>query len=691
MISRREFLRNIALLGGGLVLPSGVELVRAAVVTPAHPKTVRATVHGRVSRQTGDDPHPQAPLPGGTLDPLTVPKYVTPLVIPPAMPVSDTRIGANGELIDYYEIGVRQFEQNILPDSVNLPTTVWSYGSETSAGTYNYPAYTIEAQHKRPVRVKWVNKLVDSNNNYLPHLLTVDPTLHWANPYGPRDTRPTFSALNPPAPYTGPVPMVVHVHGGHTSDESDGYAEAWYLPAASNTPAEVAFTTGTMHDEFRMKAEQKYGETWTPGSAIFQYENDQRANTNWYHDHTLGMTRLNVYAGPAGFYLIRGGPDDLPDGILPDDQYEIPIVIQDRSFNSNGSLYYPDNRLFFDGFPGPYIPESDISPYWNPEFFGNFMVVNGKTWPVLEVEPRRYRLRFLNGCNSRFLILKLVDVDPGVGTWPLTSALNFNQIGAEGGFLDPAYGPVSLDSLLMAPAERADVILDFSNPTLAGKTLYMINEAPDEPYGGGVPGVDFPFADAQTTAQVMAFKVTKPLSTPDTSTPVASLVLPPIRKLPATNKIRKVSLMEMDSEVLMGVGPREAVLGIMDVNQYGSPVPVHKMWMDPITEAPLQGSTEVWEIWNFTMDAHPIHIHEVMFEVVERENRMDAMVRPPELWERGFKDTVIVYPGETTRVKAHFDLAGLYVWHCHIVEHEDNEMMRPYRVLHRFNLPLITK
>ena len=176
-------------------------------------------------------------------------------------------------------------------------------------------------------------------------------------------------------------------------------------------------------------------QAWTPGSAVFQYENDQDAATLWYHDHTLGMTRLNVYAGPAGFYLIRGGGRDLPNGVLPGPgpafgdppgtpYYEIPIAIQDRSFNDDGSLFYPASRTFFDRFAGPFVPESDISPIWNPEFFGDAMMVNGKTWPYLETQQRRYRLRLLNGCNSRFLILRLNR--PG---------LRFFQIGGDGGFL----------------------------------------------------------------------------------------------------------------------------------------------------------------------------------------------------------------------------------------------------------------
>jgi spore coat protein A, manganese oxidase len=405
-----------------------------------------------------------AAIPGGTLDPTVVPKYVTPLVIPPAMPVTAT---IKRQSIDYYVIAVVQFLQQILPSS--LPRTkVWSYQLRNAQGTRSYPAFTIEARAERPVRVKWINGLLDAAGNYVPHILPVDPTLHWANPPGGvagRDSRPTFAST--PGPYTGPVPIVTHLHGGHNSEESDGYAEAWYLPAASNIPAGSA-TVGSFYDEFKAKFAAENGEVWDAGTAVFEYENEQAASTLWFHDHTLGMTRANVYAGPAGFYLIRGGPYDLPAGVLPGPApargdppgrryYEIPLAIQDRSFNADGSLFYPGSREFFDGFRGPCIPDSDVPPIWNPEVFGNTMLVNGKTWPFLEVEPRRYRFRLLNGCNGRFLILRL---DPELPFW---------QIGAEGGFL-PA--PVQLSGLLMGPAERADVIVDFAG--LAGQTVRLL-------------------------------------------------------------------------------------------------------------------------------------------------------------------------------------------------------------------------
>jgi FtsP/CotA-like multicopper oxidase with cupredoxin domain len=651
MLTRRKFLKVSAFTGASLLVPW-------------------------LSRT----PRLMAAIPGGTLDPTTISKYVTRLVIPPVMPpISNSDV-------DYYEIAVRQFAQRILPPD-KPTTTVWGYGSVAAAATFNYPAFTIEATVDRPVRVKWVNDLVDASGNFLPHLLPVDPTLHWANPVGGisgRDMRPTFTS--PPHPYTGPVPLVTHLHGGHSAEESDGYPEAWYLPDANNIPAGYA-TVGSFYDEFKLTFDGKVGVTWDPGTAVFQYGNDQRASTLWFHDHTLGMTRLNVYAGPAGFYLLRGGSSDLPDGILPGPApglgdpggtkyYEIPIVIQDRSFNSDGSLFYPTSREFFDGFTGPYIGtevepglQSDISPIFNPEFFGNTMVVNGRTWPVLDVEPRRYRFRLLNGCNSRFLILKIA---ANLRTpSPAHPALPFWQIGTEGGFL-PA--PVRLNQLLIGLAERADVIVDFTHLRV-GTELYLSNVGPDEPFGGGKPDRDFAAADRSTTGQIMKFRVV-PLASLDTSVPPDQLTLPAFTPLGAASNTRRISLTEEDSAVLDSVGPRAALLGTVD----NTGTPVHKEWDDPITENPELNAIEVWEIFNFTEDAHPIHIHEIQFQVLNRQRMGPSHPRRPEGWEMGFKDTVIAYPGEITRVKAKFDLPGRYVWHCHIVEHEDNEMMRPYRV-----------
>jgi spore coat protein A, manganese oxidase len=647
MLTRRQLLAAGVFAGTGLVLPR-----------PVRPRRAFAAIAG------------------GSLDPGLITKYAMPLVIPPAMPRTAMVTQRGRGSVDYYEIAVRQFSQQILPSSLPA-TTVWSYGSASMPGTFNDPAFTIEANFNRPVRVKWINDLKDSTGRFRPHLLAVDPTLHWANPPGGtegRDMRPTFAST--PGPYRGPVPIVTHLHGGHNAQESDGFAEAWFLPTAADIPAGFA-SEGTFYEPFRAEFLEKWGVEWEPGTATFQYENDQRAGTFWYHDHTLGMTRLNVYAGPAGFYLLRRGPGDLPPAVIPGPApgvgadpfgrfYEIPLAIQDRSFNVDGSLFYPASREFFDGFAGPFVPASDVPSIWNPEFFGNTIVVNGRTWPFLRVEPRRYRLRILNGCNARFLILKVVS-DP-LAVRPATPVLPFWQIGAEGGFLPR---PVRREDLLIAPAERADVIVDFTGVP-DGISLFLINEGPDEPFGRGSPGTDFPAADPGTTGQVMRFDLV-PLASKDTSQDPARLTLPAFRPLGPASLTQRVSLNEADSAVLPGVGPTAALLGTL-----GDAGPSVLGWDDPITENPALGATEIWELHNFTEDAHPIHIHEVQFQVVDRQPIDGGAPRAPEPWETGLKDTVIAYPDEITRVRARFDLPGLYVWHCHIVEHEDNEMIRPY-------------
>ncbi len=649
-----------------------------------------------------------AQIPGGTLDPDSVAKYATPMLIPPVMPRAATITAPGGKPIDYYEISIRQLSQQILPAGMPA-TTVWGYGALSSASKkglliHHAPSLTIESRWNRPVRVKWINELVDANGNYRPHLLAVDPTLHWANPPGGaegRDTRPTFSST--PGPYTGPVPIVTHLHGAvGVGDESDGYTEAWYLPAAGNIPDGYA-TVGTWYDFFKGKAKTKFAVDWGPGFATFQYPNNQRESTLWYHDHALGMTRLNVYAGPAGFFLVRGGPDgdkavlDSRSGttaVLPSPApkeadafpsnktyYEIPIAVQDRSFNTDGSLFYPNSREFFDGITGPYIPETDVSPIWNPEFFGNMIMANGNTWPFQRVEKRRYRLRFLNGCQSRFLILDFNDI-PGVEVW---------QIGNEGGFLA---APVNLTAsngnrLLMGLAERADLIVDFTNVPVGNHVLR--NVGPDEPFGGGVPGADFESADPDSTGQVLQFRVV-PAVAADPTTPPQFLVLPAITALTG-GMTRRLALLEQASEFFED-SPVEALLGTVDGDPTTTAAATTPMeWMDPITETPAVGATEVWEYYNATADAHPMHIHEVNFQVVNRQNILvqenetvhvqvdaDSAPTPPELWENGWKDTVVAYPGQVTRLRMKFAQGGQFVWHCHIVEHEDNEMMRPYRI-----------
>lgn len=736
------------------------------------------------------------PLPGGTLDPLTIPKYVTPLVIPPVM--------NNSGNANQYDIAVRQFQQQILPGGIwaTLPgcsgqncafpaTTVWSYGpaadpaptggvAPAANSQFNYPAYTVENTVNTTTAVNWINDLKDPvTGAHLPHLLPVDQTLHWANPGTdciagvPRtDCRGMTQA-----PYKGPVPIVTHVHGAHVGPESDGYPEAWWLPDPTGSDfscvTDPALADNVTTFVCQGSLTNGYGTPNTAnGTAAFTYPNDQPSTTLWYHDHALGMTRNNVYAGPAGFWLLReaGGGEtglaagnnlpgpapvagqavldlNVPGNPVRGSIREIPIAIQDRSFNADGSLFYPGNRAFFEGLfkkdlKIPFIGDkqfpSDISPIWNPEAFFNTIVANGVTWPTLEVAQAKYRLRLLNGCNSRFLNLSLFVVNPD-GT--LGAEVPLYQIGAEQSLLPAAVevrsgfknGVATSDpqeALLMGLAERADVIVNFAGLT-NGTRVRMINTAPDAPFGG-FP--DIP-ADPDTSGQVMEFVVntaynglsatdpgvqaalgetetapgsgvgtqdaTDPMSLamslPDPGDPAAApgpgsvtrdlalleeeslavcVRIKPNGDIKALGTVRNGPNFLADCAAAGGVpmAPKAAVLGTN-----GSGGGTVQLWSDPLSTNPALGATETWELWNWSADAHPIHLHLVKFKVQDRQV-IGGASRTPELTEAGWKDTVIAYPGEVTRVKATFDLPGLYVWHCHIVEHEDNEMMVPYCV-----------
>jgi spore coat protein A, manganese oxidase len=694
-----------------------------------------------------------AQVPGGSLDISSVPKFVTPLFIPGVMPEKKPgrRDHSAKAKTPYYEIEVTQFSQQILPladargRATGLPsTTLWTYAAVGRPETRTYPAFTIEARRNVPTRIKWINNLKDpSTGNYLPHLLPVDQTLHWANPeqlecdHG-GGVHTDCHPLHPPqTPYTGPVPIVTHLHGAHVTPESDGFPQAWYLPAASNLPPGIA-TRGSLFGQIAGAASEA-------GAAVYQYPNDQAATSLWFHDHTLGLTRANVYAGPTGFYMIREpaqaalrlpgpapevGVDPNADAAARARLSEIPLIIQDRSFNADGSLFYPANRDFFEGLPEgtlasigvrftpdtvnvePHV-HSDVAPIWQPEFFGNSIVVNGKTWPRFDVSKRRYRLRILNASGARFLILRFEN-----------ESLPFLQIGGDQGFLPT---PVRQSRLLVAPSERADVIVDFRGVP-EGTRLVLENIGPDEPFGGGepclasgsVPGdgtCDFVAANPNTTGSVMAFDVVgggrHDRSRVPTTLPTGDLNL-------VSSRTRRVTLNEASSateqicldanaELVLTPGtandaaacaaaggtlepfaPSAAQLGTLDAAGNSTPL----LWGDAVSENPALGATETWEIFNFTADAHPIHLHLVQFRVLERQQLVqdaDGMsVQPatpvsgterlPEPSETGFKDTAIAYPGEVLRLQARFDTAGLFVWHCHILEHEDNEMMRPFCV-----------
>jgi FtsP/CotA-like multicopper oxidase with cupredoxin domain len=600
-----------------------------------------------------------ASVTGGTLRLSRVERFALPLAVPPAMP----RSGPNA-----WRIAACERLQQMLPPPFR-PTRVWCYGASGVDDSFASPAFTIEATRGTPVEITWINELTTPERRFRPHLFAVDPTLHWANPGGRRDTRPTFAAT--PGPYRGPVPLVTHVHGmAEVDDWSDGYPEAWMLPDAADIPEGFA-PVGTWFDFFWTKSGRR---DWGPGHATFRYPNSQRPTMLWFHDHVLGLTRLNVYAGLAGFYrLSSDDPADHPTvagssapAALPDGPYEIPLAIQDRSFNADGSLFYPDARRLFDGYAGPYVPASAVPPIWVPEFFGNVMVVNGRAWPHCSVEPRRYRLRVLNGCNSRVLILRFAD--PKVEVW---------QIGTEGGYLR---APVRLRDVRLAPAERADLVVDFSR-LAPGSRVTLRNLGPDGPYQGAA---DAEPADPRSSGQVMQFRVVR-ASGPDPTTPPDRLAMPAIASL-APGRERPLALVEAMTPAKSGEVPHEVALGIFDP-VVGRPAGVTMAhWADPVTENPALGDTETWAFHNFTGDAHPMHVHDVLFQVVDRRaldpttGRPTGPARPPVPEEDGWKDTVTAYPGEVVRVRMTFSKPGQFVWHCHIVEHEDNEMMRPFRI-----------
>lgn len=597
-----------------------------------------------------------SPLPGGTLNPATIPKFQDPLVILPAQrPVVKNR------LFTIYSIVARQFEQQILPSRYPA-TTVWGYGS--SAGlisgkedpSFHSPGLTIETGRNERVYVDWVNGLLDENNDYLPHLLPVDPALHWANPPGPPDSRPVFDEA--PPLYKGPVPLVTHVHGARVSAVSNGYPEAWSLPHADDIPPEY-FKRGT-----------HYGSV-TPvsmGHAMYEYDNGQRAAALWYHDNALGIAPLNMYAGLAGFWLIRDdeeanlhlpGPAPSVDDPPGTKYYEIPLMVQDRSFNDDGSLFFPDKGASHEG-----------------PAYGNTMVVNGRAWPYLEVEARRYRFRLLNGCNGRFLILKFGTHD-----------LKFWQIGSDGGLLAE---PVELEEILIAPGERADVIVDFSGAR-PNSRVTLLNVGPDGPFSSGPGTSGFRPADPGTTGKVMQFRIV-PSSDEDTSTAPGRLELPPLEELGPEDYTRQVSLTEIESETVLvsddklGNVSRDdkglpfdriaGRLGEIDGGGTGAP----KDRADEAAPFPTLDTTEVWEIYNLTQEAHPVHLHLVEIELVNRQP-FDGKALEPGKNEKGFKDTVIAYPGEITRIKAHFDRPDLYASRSGVLGPGDEVMLRSFEVV----------
>jgi len=591
------------------------------------------------------------------LDPLTQPQFVRQLPNPlsPGFIFQPTQPGGT-----HYEIGMYPIEQWLgLIDPVtgeHLMTSLWGYGTGPGFPNATFPGRSFELRRNEVTTIRWTNNLVDETGNPLPHLLPVDESLHWAF------ALPGYEMNNL---LNDGIPVVPHVHGGHTESDSDGLPEYWFTPG------------------FAVKGPRWVKET-------YRYDNDQDAGTLWYHDHGLGITRLNVYAGLAGFWILRDdfdtGRADNPLG-LPAYPYEVPIVIQDRMFTADGQLFYPTT--------GPELPAGAPDPSALPEFFGDFIVVNGVTWPYLNVEPRSYRLRLLNGSDSRFYDLYLSSAATAeVGALHLPPKITI--IGTDDALL---YRPVDVDGLVIGPGERYDVIIDFTG---SENSSYVLRNRARSPYpkGGTV--------DPRTTGQIMMFRVGDTAGAP--GNPLAETLRDePIRpsQVGEADRTRKLALFEgQDSH-----GRLQPMLGVAEptLNVEGQLVDGSLLWDEmhhPITENPMVDDVEIWEVYNSTADAHPIHLHLVSFQILGRQKfkatavpkempahdgstsigftlenlRKVGRERPPLPTENGWKDTAIMYPGEVTRVIARFDRPGRYVWHCHILSHEDHEMMRPYHV-----------
>jgi spore coat protein A, manganese oxidase len=499
------------------------------------------------------------PLARPVIDPGTLAPFVDPLPIPPVIKSSQLRPSPEHSGL---KIPYHRLAMRSFRAKVHRdmkPTEMWGFES-------SFPGPTIESRSGEGVLVEWANELPAS------HFLPIDHHLHGAEREKPE------------------VRTVVHLHGAKTLPESDGYPEDWYVPGKSVT---------------------------------YYYPNQQDSCLLWYHDHTLGINRLNVFAGLFGLFVVRDAAEEALN--LPTGKYEIPLVLCDRLFDTDGQLYYPVSQ--YANLP------------WIPEFFGNAILANGKLLPYLAVEPRRYRFRVLNGANGRFFHLSLA------------KGGDFHQIGTDQGFLA---APVALKGLTIAPGERADLILDFADH--AGEEVVLNND-------GYTPVMQF---------KVGRGKVSDPSS--------LSATLRSIPKLAESEAVKTRDLMLAEIDDLRG-DPATMLLN-------------NSHWKDPISENPALNSVEIWNLMNVTDDAHPIHLHLVRFQILDRR-RFDGFAYqnqnvlryrgagiPPEPGEAGWKDTVRADPGMVTRIIVPFQgYPGRYIWHCHILEHEDNEMMRPYEVV----------
>jgi spore coat protein A, manganese oxidase len=697
MATRREFLKTAGITGAGLILYGkfGAQRASAFAQSPGL----------RKFRDLAGNPIPLRGLgPGGI--PVAVPDGT-------AAPVT----GAS-----HYKMDIGQFADRLHPDLPDL-TTLWGFNPVNALGINGAvtPAHlggVIVAQKGVPIQITFRNNLPPT------HIIPVDSTIPDANQAQNRTS--------------------IHLHGGFIPWISDGGPFAWFAPDGSHG-------TSFLNN-------QVLNPSAAANEAEYYYPNDQSARLVWYHDHAVGITRINAYAGIASAYVIRdsfeGGLRNLglPD-FVENGGREIPIVIQDKIFvpanvasvdptwtgpTVEGSLWYAhryDPKLYT--LHGNKKGQGTVpDPSVVPEFFGDTMLANGTVYPEATVEARRYRLRILNACNARFLNLQLY-VDDGSPDSITLNALtltptnakgpDYLQIGTEGGFLPfpvlvpsnvPFDGEELQGSLLLGPAERADIIIDFSG--FAGQKLILYNDAP-APFPDGAESNDyFPGAPQNptittpgfgpNTRQIMRFNVIEATS-PD----------PPLNISPA------IDLTAGNDPLLVPLGvptpPPGVFVRSLTLNEtfdafgrliqlLGTNVPSNnrghgfgRSYMDSATEAPSNGDIEVWQIANLTGDTHPIHFHLVNVQIISRQPfkvsnyngtpSYTGPARPPDQNEVGWKDTVRMNPEEVTTVIMQFKLPSApftvpssprvggneYVWHCHILEHEEHDMMRPLVVL----------
>ncbi|XP_019053771.1 PREDICTED: multicopper oxidase LPR1-like [Nelumbo nucifera] len=500
----------------------------------------------------------------------------------------------------------------------DLPvTTVFAFGTCPEEATV--PGPTIEAIQGVQTSVTWQNHLPES------HILPWDPTIPTA------------------IPKNGGVPTVVHLHGGIHESQDDGHPDAWFTSNFRET-----------------------GPTWS--KATYTYPNIHHAGNFWYHDHAKGLTRVNLLAGLIGAYVISNPALDAKLNLPSGPEFDRHLMIFDRSFSRDGSLY-----MNYTGV----VPS--IHPQWQPEYFGHAIVVNGKAWPYLKVQRRKYRFRIINACNARYVSLFL------------SNGLSFTQVGSDGSYL-PA--PVQTQTVVLAPAEIADVIIDFS--TSSATEAVLKNDAP-YPYPVG-SSVD------QLNSVVMKF------------------IIPPGNPTePDTPKIPSSLVSYRATATVDGAAKRRYIVFYEYTTPSGDPTHFlinGKKFTDPVTETPKSGSTEVWDVINLTNDDHPLHMHLATFQAIKVQELVnlaqfnscmttnnDAVACnvasyvtgklteiPPT--EKTWKNVVKIPPGNQTTVVVKFNLVDTnspypfdptgepgYVYHCHILEHEDNVMIRPLKLV----------